>query len=300
MDPTGSKIIGAIEDIRMLLNVSSLNAKYDNNYIARTILPRAVNDVYVRSILTSDNPVYCRMSLPIAAGQEYYQLPVAVQAIMGIRMYSTQGDLLGDWRPRQSMDPRGPGWQIEGNMLHFLPIPQAAETWEVWYVPSADVPFHYGIAGTATGTTNITSLGLGTPTYGLPFKFANEPVGQMLRILGSGAWYERVITSYNQSTNTVSWSNAVAVVSGVSGLVYEVVPSGMGPLWYAASARAACELGISLDVPANKRQALKESALTALKTMRDTLSNLNSRVGKGWEKRTIDNPNVAENLWAWN
>jgi len=301
MHVSGSRIKGALEDIRMLLNLASLDAKFTNDYICRTVLPRAVCDVYARSILTSDNPFFVRMAITIDPETEYYQLPPCIQSVAGIRSYGEGGDLQGEWRPNGNMNPYGPGWSLEGNTLHFLPAPAATSEWEIWYIPSADVPIQYGTDMSCDGTTDVDTFVLpATPALGLPFHFANEPVGQILRIVaGSGQWYERVIDTWDPATRTITVKIPVETLPAEDDLTYEVIPAGSGPFWYAAAARAAMELGVGLDISQTRRQSLKETALTALKTLRDNLSNLQGRIGKGWDKGTLDNPELAMNVWSW-
>lgn len=302
MHPSGSLIKSAIECVRQLTSEATLDAKYSNPYLVRTVLGSAFADVYGRAILTMDPPVVIRHQLDLVEGQEYYNLPPSMQSVLGLRRTDDVGDLETDWKPRNELHPFGPGWALDGPTIRFNPFPSATETWHLWYIPSGQVSIHYAEDGVAGSLTDVTTITLSdSPLLGNAARLENELDGQILRVLGDGVHYERVISSYSASDRVVTLRTPIPSVPAAGGsgpptpapLIYEVVPAGFTLLWKPAACCAALELGVGRKISQDHKESIKEQYRVSIKTARDTLSNLMGRRGHGVEKLTIDNPELT-------
>lgn len=294
MHSSGSLIKTSIETIRMLLNEATLDAKYDDAYIVRTSLSTALTAMVSRSSQGADNPVLIRLQVDLVNQQQYYQLPPHVLQVLRISKFDDMGRIVWDWKPRGEFHPIGPGWILDGNTLRLNPYPTTDETIHLWYIPSGTFNAHYGETGSVSSTTNVSTFTLGaSPALGVLGRGESEYAGAILRVLDDGTGgthYERVISSYNQSTRACTLRLPIPTLTKVNNLKYEVVPAGSGPFWEAAASFAAMRIAVGRKVTQQQMRDISMQHASDLKTMRDTLFQMQARVMKHNERHTIDNP----------
>lgn len=294
MHSSGSLIRTAIERIRMLLNEATLDAKYDDTYITRTVLADSLSTLIVKANSGSDNPVCVRYTLTTVVGQEYYVLPSNILQIRRIAKLDSEGRLVWDFRPRGEFNPSGPGWSIEGNSLRMAPFPTQAEDIYVWYIPNGNMNLHYATDGTALTMSAVSTFDLSTgPLIGHLGKVEGEYAGQILRVLEASIHYERIVSSYIPSTRRVVVRNTIPSLFATTPIIYEIVPAGSGPFWSAAASAAAITLGVGRKITANHMGMLLQQHKNDMKGLRDTLFNMQARIPKHMDRNTIDNPNTA-------
>lgn len=289
----------AITRIRMLTGEPGINAKYsDDNLIdlIETSYGTVIADELIRQ---SAAPLVASMTLNLAAGTEYYVLPPTIQEVLwvGERDANTH-NMMSDFKPRARLNPAGPGWIMEGNLMRWVPVPSVAKTLAVDYIPSADVRLHYGTAGTVGATSVVLAA---SPTKGALDERPNAYAGSILRILSSSGataavGEERVISAYNSATRTATVPLAWATTP--SGTVtYEIAPlvSQIGDMivsYYVAK--------LLVGLEGNRvRQATMEMAYREqMRNLRLRISKLEMRRGTRFQHDTIDNPGYVATTWT--
>jgi len=292
MHPSGSYIRTAIEDVRLLLNEASLDAKYDDSYLTRTVLCQQMGNMLSRINGLSDTRVYARFVINVAQGTEFYLLPSYIQSVVRLIEKDDDGNITYDWVPKNEFHRNGPGWVIEGNTIRFTPLPSEDVELEIWYVPSGFVNMHYATDGTASFVTTPTQLNLSAaPAMGLMGRNENEYVGCMLRVLDPSRYHaERIIATYDAVTRDATLRLPLPTLTAATGIIYEVVPGWTLPFWGAIASGAALRLATGRKVTGSHYGMLKEQYANDMKTLRDTLFAMQERVPKVVERNTIDNP----------
>lgn len=292
MHPTGSFIRSAIEDIRMLLNEATLDGKYDDQYIVRTALGQAMATLVSRVNTGSDKRILVNLQMDLTEGMEFFVIPPHFQQVQRIFKLDEDGNLEWDWKPRGEFHPLGSGWALDGNCIRFNPYIQRDETVYLQAIPSGFINMHYAETGTTASTANQTSLTLaGSPMIGLRGRDENEYLGAVLRVLDggtSGVFSERVISAYAASTGIVTSRNSFNVVDN-DPVRYEVIPAGSGPFWPAAATLAAMRIGTGRKISQSHLAMLMNQHRSDMKTLRDTLFQMQGRVPKFMDRNTIDN-----------
>lgn len=296
MHPSGSLIKTACETVRLLLNEATADAKYDDALITRTVLSHALSTLVSRASQGQDNPLFVRMQLDLVSNQEYYQLPPDVLQVFRLVKFNEAGQMEWDWRPRNEFHPLGPGWSLDGNTLRINPYPVVDDSLQVWYLPAGRFNIHYGESGVAPGLTNVTTFTMqATPTLGLLGRQESEYAGGILRVMddgSTGVTYERVISSYDVATRRATIRLPIPLLTKTT-LKYEVVPAGSGPFWEAAASHAAIRLGTGRKITQQQMADLVRQHGADMKTLRDTLMQMQGRVSKHIERNTIDHPEAT-------
>jgi len=288
-------ILSILETMKFLTEEQTLDAKYDNGYLVRTVIGPAMADVLSRINQTQDNPILLHHAISVTEGQQFAILPPYIQEIWWVVEFDSDGEIKSDWRPSGRRDPIGPGWLLDGNSIRFMPKANFTGTIYIGYVPNGNAQLHYS-SGTTQTTGSQSSVVLATsPTYGLLDRLKDSYVGSYFRLLGSGkVWEERIITAYSQATPSVPTitlrSDLTRTIANGESLEYEVCPPIVLSMWEAIAARASLKLLASRSASQSKYAMIQAEYASALKTVRDNLSNLQLRTGKGVEKNTVDNP----------
>lgn len=155
MHASGSMILTIAERVRGLLDEPSLDAKYTQDLLVRHHLTSAFVDVLSRINNTTGSPIINRMSLvsDFVRPREF-RLPPCVQEVVRLLVTDSDGQPVQDMVPRDRMDWRGPGWQLEGSpgalTLRVTEPLLAAGGAEIWYVSNSDMLPHYSTAGSAS------------------------------------------------------------------------------------------------------------------------------------------------------
>jgi hypothetical protein len=199
---------------------------------------------------------------------------------------------------------------IEGNMLCFRPFPQnlnvssnSNNTWTVRYTTNGDMMPHYctiSNPGTLNNTDKTKFTLSATPDLGMLDYRPNAYAGQFCRLLSGNVHEERVIASYDPSTQVATLMRPFTVggTTGTTTYAYEVCPPQSQGMVEAISVAAALKLGAWRKISQAHNQLLTQQYRSAIKTIGDNLANLNLRTGKGYAKDARDNAQVAAmSLW---
>lgn len=288
MHPSGSFLKTVLERVRAYVNEPDADAKFKDEYVIRSIISPALDEVVGRITMTENCPVICRFSLTLSTSQEYYILPCAREIIRIVQMDEYK-NVVFDWRPESDHNPGGPGWVIEGNTIRFNPLPAETETLDIWYIPDSAVVPHYSADGGACSVDGTTFTLDSTPTLGFLDQRENAYAGLMLRYLpASGIWQERIITSYDPSTRVATLRRPLSSIPGTrTSLPYEIAPIYHASLWEAVATRSAMKLA-AMNRQSNP--AIDREYAASLKTARDLLSNFNSRRVNRPVSSTLDAP----------
>lgn len=293
MDSSLSTLKTVVERIRGYLDDPDFDAKYTDQYLVQHVVGPALVEVLSKLALADDAPVVLKYDLSLVVGQECYTLPPTATNVMRVCQLDEDGRIYTEWVPRGSDHYREPNWSLEGNMICFRPYPVAAEDLEVWYTTNGDVQAHYATDGNLTSTT---VLRLGTPTLGLKDRRVNAYGGQILRLLDtSGVVEERVIESHDPSANsnggTVTVRQAFTYATTGTGKTYEIMPAGSEGLTEAISCAAAMILGTWRNISQAKYMLMLKRYQAAWKVAHDAQAYKQARIGRAWQRSTVDNPN---------
>lgn len=303
-DSSNSVLKTVIERIRGYLDDPDMEAKYSDDYVIRHVVQPAFASVMSRVNNSATNPVLQRLSFPLVQNQQYYQLPPCVGEVWRLAILDTGGNVIQEAIPRNMYNVRGANWMVEGNLLSFLPYPDAnyAEV-ELWYCPSGDYqPFHCATPGAgATLNANKDQVTFTLSSLTITGAIDRRPsayVGQMLRLLptaNTGVIEERMIATWapNQAVAgqwiaTVRRPFTHAAAGNLSAL--EVAPEGSEPLYEAIAAAGAMKLAGYRKVSGEHFGMIQAQYRDAMKTLMDHYSNIQMRTPKAFEKDTVDNP----------
>lgn len=310
MDATGSMLKTVIERVRGFLDDPDLEAKYSDDYILRHIVRPAFASVMSRINNSSQTPVMHRLTFPLSEGVADYQLPPCIGEIWRLCVMDESGRVLQEAIPRGLYNLRGPNWKIEGNVLSFLPYPNADySTMELWYIHSGDFSFAYSTGGVSAFQLNATrdggTININTAaTLGEWDKKPSAYVGQMLRLVGTSNTVpteERIITSWTPSgvtspswTPTSIWNFTLRkpftyATASANLPTFEIAPEGSENLWEAVAAASAMKLASYRKLSGEHFGMIQAAYRDAMKTTMDHYSNMQMRMPKAWEKDTVDN-----------
>jgi hypothetical protein len=296
MHSTGSFLLTVIERVRAYLDEASLDAKYTNDYLVRHVITPEMVNVMSRLSMNFSNPVRIRHSITLSKTQEHYVLPPNIGEIYRVAILDTDNRVTEEWMPRNEFHPRGPSWQIQGNMLSFRPLPTKDSAVDIHYIPNGDFQPHYDSDG-GEFTSQTTFVFDAAPTLGSIDNRENAYAGAILRVWTystHATLEERVIESYDASTRTATVRRPFTtdISDGTqTGMRYEVAPVGMNSLYQAIACAAAINLGTARNITQKQMQFLMLQYKINMKTIGDNLSNMQSRIGKHYDKRTVDNHN---------
>ena len=281
-----------LDRIRGYLDDPDFEAKYDNDFIIRHIITPVMVDVWSRINMNLDNPVVLRHDLVLNKTDEYYQLPPSIGEIWRLARRDSSGVVVEEIMPRNEFHVEGLGWAIEGNTIRVDPKVGSEMTFTLYYVPSGDNMPHYSTTGALAGDRQ--TLTLGTATLGAIDRRENAYGGQILRLIpATGKVEERVIESHDVDLNTVTTRIPFDQASS-SSVTYEIAPLGMQSLYESIATGGALKLGTYRKISGTHFKMIQMQYRAAIKSATDNLANMQMRVGKHWEKNTIDNPAFGE------
>lgn len=304
MDGSGSLLKTAIERIRGFLDDPDLEAKYSDDYIVRHIISPAFASVLSRINNSASNPVIQKISFPLYAKQQDYQLPPAVGEVLRLCISDEAGRVLQEALPRGFWNLRGPNWQIQGNIISFIPYPpEGYANMELWYIPSGDYKPFYCSSGTgatlnAAKDTVTISLAALSVSAGEVDRRPSAYVGQMLRLLPvaptTGTIEERVITGWQYvGYGGSNWTLTVRkpFTNAIAGTLpaFEIAPEGSENLYEAVAAGGALKMASYRKISGEHFGMIQAAYRDAMKTVMDHYSNMQMRLPKSWEKDTVDN-----------
>jgi hypothetical protein len=312
MHASGSVIRTFVERTRQYIDNPDFDAKYDDDYLVRHLMSPATIDVVSRVNMMSDTPVLVRHSVSLVRDQEFYLLPPNVGQVYRMAVLDDNGRVTKEWRPRGEFNPRGPGWKIEGNTLVVRPFPGLGEDVDIWYVPTGEMNAHLSVANVGILVEvdgEVVQLELANPEASPTSEVAlggldrrpNAYAGMMVRVLGPAVHEERVIASHDVEGGTAGTVNVrVPFVANPAtepeedGVTYEVLPVIAEPFIEAIAASAAMKAGTGLKVSQVHMSNLAVQYRMAIKTAHDISANVQARLGKAFDRQTVDNPD-----WKW-
>jgi hypothetical protein len=298
----------AIERVRADLDEPSTDAKFSDHYITRMILIPAATECMTAVNMQADNPVVFRMSFPITAGQEYYQLPPCVQQIIRLAKIDHDGNVVMERMPRGEFNPIGPGVALEGNTLAIRPFTDTTDSdWSLWYIPSGDIQMHYSQGGEINAGEDGADVlriaaTLGDTDVGTIDRRANAYVGQVLRLLPEdGVLQERIIDEHYLDTDN-KWKIHVRmpfdpVPDDEENVAYEIVPFVASHFWVMVARKAVFDIGNSRNISDSNMRRKYLQYESAKKTVLDIFSNMNGRTGKYFQSVVQDNPRQNPNYF---
>lgn len=291
MHSSGSILKTYCEKVRHYLDDPDLDAKYDDNYLVRFFLASAMNDVLSRVSMMSDNQIVQNLTLTVSEGVKDYLMPPTVRQVLRVGLKNPDtGAWTEDFHPRNQFNVYGPGWMLEGNLISFEPPPTSGREFSIAYIPSGDVQAHYENSTHGVLNANGTFTMVANPTLGSRDKRQNAYVGCYLRIFGSGATDELVVSAHDAATSVLTLRTAATNPAG--SYSYEVVPFLLEPMIDAVSLSAAMRAGTGRKISGAQMQLLMLSYKSAIKTAHDMIGNMNSRSGKRFTGGTVDNKNL--------
>jgi hypothetical protein len=292
MHSTGSFLLTIIERVRAYLDEAVLDAKYTNDYLVRHVICPEMVNVISRLSMNYTNPIRIRHSITLATDTEHYILPPNIGEIYRVAVMDSNNKITEEMMPHNEFHTRGPNWQIQGNMLSFRPLPPKAQTLDIHYIPNGDFLPHYTTSGELLTTT--TFLLDGGPVLGGIDPRENAYAGAILRVWNSNKSIleERIIESYDASSRTATVRTAFSDIVVGDEMTYEVAPVGMQSLYQAIACACAVNLGTVRNVTQKQMQYYLLQYKINMKTIGDNLSNMQSRVGKHYDKGTVDNPGI--------
>lgn len=300
MDSSGSMLKTVVERVRGFLDDPDLEAKYSDDYIVRHIMQPAFASVMSRINNSSTGTIMQRLSFPITRNVSDYQIPPCVGEILRICQLDERGQVMQEAIPRGLYNLRGQNWKIEGNLLSFLPYPDADYTnLELWYIHSGDFSAAYTTGGISSFTLNVakdevTISTAANPTMGAWDRRPSAYVGQMLRILNTTAVHEERVISKWEYVSGTTWKATLrkpfTYASSGNMPAFEIAPEGSEPLYEAIAAASAIKLASYRKLSGEHFGMIQAAYRDAMKTAMDHYSNIQMRMPKAWEKDTVDNP----------
>jgi len=300
VDSSGSMLKTVIERVRGFLDDPDLEAKYSDDYIVRHIMQPAFATVMSRINNSSTGLIMHRLAMPLTYNVPDYQLPPCIGEVWRLCYMDESGRVLQEAIPRGLYNLRGPNWKIEGNILSFLPHPNADyASMELWYIHSGDFSASYTTGGVSAFTLNankdeITVNTATAPVMGAWDRRPSAYVGQMMRILNTtGVHEERVISKWEYVSGT-TWKATLRkafthATGGANMPAFEIAPEGSEPLYEAVAAASAMKLASYRKLSGEHFGMVQAAYRDAMKTVMDHYSNLQMRMPKHWEKDTVDN-----------
>ena len=263
--------------------------KYTDNDLLDLVIPPAIQEVWGYLHNTSDTPIYASFPMTVTTDTYEYILPPSVQAVHGVIRRDDAEQFLYEYRPRGKPDIRGPGWYIEGNVLHWDPKPLKDEDLIVLYTPVPDQPPHYSTTGTLDATKTIITLPSTSVTLGYKDNRVNGYVGAVIRIIDGDGIETRIISAHAPATPSVTVRDAFTVASAGT-VEYEIFPLGSGAFTEAVALAAVLKLGAARGLSAVRTRHFMDLMRQARRTEVQRLTNMMTRRGKHVEKITQDNP----------
>lgn len=287
MHSTGSILKDIVNRGSLYTNQLFESGKYkEDDYMP--VLEEAFEEALNRVSKADQQRVVSRFSLDLVADQEYYTLPPTVTKLIRVVRVNEQGDETYEWDARGELHPQGSGFILDGmRSLRFDPVPKAAESLEVWFEAGPSFGMHFSNSGGVV--TSATTFTLDTflndeEDLGMYDRRTNAYVGARLRILNNGGtWEETVVTS--QSSNSITVRDSLVTSTGGS-IRYEIVPTYLQPIVALVSWTFAIKMGTALQLSQTKLRQMDIERASALKTVRELVSNVDERRGRFWETDT--------------
>jgi len=233
-----SFIARTISRIRDATDEPSTNAKWTD-----TKLLDLIEIAYAKTLAdvnrVSQRPVIVRFDLTVTASVDKYVLPPVIGRIMAMQYVDSNDVVLKNYYPGDGRHPSYSGLSIEGNVVYFQDVDQAAHTLRIMFVPINCIKLHThtilgtGIANSTANNNAVITLPTAVSiTTGSLDSRPNAYVGSVFRInsvseAARDFSQDRVITAYDVTTRkaTVEPAYTAALLPGDADTVtYEIAP----------------------------------------------------------------------------
>jgi len=275
-------------------NEPSVDAKYGDDEIIQLI-----EEAWAAELpslwANADNPTTIRWEFTVAPGTEHYALPPYVGEVIQIAEMDANKNIVSLLRPRSRWNPAGPGYEINGNTMSFVPLPSAGATYTMNFLPSGEIRLCEGFL---TNDSTATALVLGEPSKGTrDGRVSNAYAGYLCRLTADDGRIEErnVLSSSFDGTDHVVNVGIPFGIDVTIDTTYEMIPiSGI-------SLRNLVAIAAAIAILQNEGLQSKEMAqVRAHRVEKDALllrySNMDSVVGQHFRGDTSDNPRLGTGL----
>lgn len=288
LDPPGDTFLGTIiRRIRYLTDEPAVQAKYDPSVLIADFIEPSWGELWEGMMMSSSNPVVCRMDIKLVKGIKKYRLSPNVRRIVRVGKMDDQGVITAAVFPKHPDDVCF-GWLVNGPDLELTPFPLDDNMFTdghltIWYIPSGDVRLHQGEGDHSPGGNTSKFRLAAAPVWGRLDRRVNAYAGLILRIFDPSltTTHEEVITSYDPATRDVTLNRALdAEVLAANGpLEYEVAPFVGDSYSHAISWIAAKKIMTTKGTSGVQYSQFEKETLASLKSIRDSMSRVNSQTG---------------------
>lgn len=308
MHASGSHILTAVENMRRHLE-QSLIGIYTDDYLVRYCISQAVSRGMSAISMGSNCQAVLKKTFTMASGQTRYKMPPTLEQVWGIRVPGqTTASNIVDLMPRAFDNPRGQQWRMEGRVLVLdTNIVTDGAQLEVYYTLAGESGLHYGDGEFRDAYTFRLAS---TPTAGSLDRREDAYIGHILRVIPTNTSYPHqfaTIKSYDPVTRDCGldplYTADLPLQGGTYQLTpsttrYEVLPLDNLPFMQMVAAMASLELGESRNLEEGKIRKLNMLYDRQRKTIFDSLSARQNRVGKGHEYDTVNALGNTLDLWT--
>ncbi len=308
MHTSGSHILTAVENMRRHLE-QSLIGTYTDDYLTRYCISQAVSRGMSAISMGSNCQAVLKKTFSMVAGQTRYKMPPTLEQVWGIRIPgASMASGVADLMPRAFDNPRGQQWHMEGRILVLDSNAVTDGTQlEVYYTLAGESGLHYG---DGTFQDAYTFRLAAAPTAGFLARQDDAYIGFYIRFIPTSSSYPHqfaTVKSYNAVTRDCGldplYTSDLPLQGGTYQLTpsttrYEILPMDNLPFMQMAAAMASLELGESRNLEEGKIRKLNMLYDRQRKTIFDSLSARQNRVGKGHEYDTVNSLGNTLDLWT--
>lgn len=287
----------AIARIRAYLDDPSVDAKYDDAFVMQHVVCPALASVVSRINNSTAGAVSMWIPFPLTTSQTDYLLPPCCGEVWRLSVRDSDGTLRMDARPRTEHHSDGCNFQVQGNMLHFLPAPDKDyPDAELQFMHSGECSPFVGSGTLSAGKDSISFPLASTPSVGVVDRRPSAYAGCVARLpTSTGVVEERIVESWEvDGTDFVATLRTAFTHASAGTVSFEMAPLGLESAYEAVSLLGAMKLGAMRRISQAHMQMLTLQYRDAMKTCLDHWANRQTRTGKYFERATFDNP---ENRW---
>jgi hypothetical protein len=301
-----SAVTRMIACVRKYVDEPSVDPKWTDSDIL-TRIHRAMAQVMQTICGGSAGRIVVRYDIALAVGTQDYILPPQMGSILEFaRIDSVTDAVLAEWIPKSFINPVGPGFTVEGNLLRFGRKPAATDILRLSYVPNGEFRMaagtieHSEINGATVSATTFELYGVDAGTLDTR---ANAYAGAMLRITGDSNGYvqERIIQSYDNTTQVATVRPAFSPTPNTAAeteITWEVVPL-VGDLLEDLFCLRAALMILSVDGSPKRQKSMEVEYQRAQNAILTELSSREERMGTRWEGDTRDDDDFRRGSGSW-
>lgn len=270
-----------IRKMKFIVRDAAINSEFeDDQEVLDLIIRPAWAQVYEQLAASQGNPVVARFDFYPTKDKKFYELPPLVRRVLFLgKLHRTTQGYEFDSFPRARLNPVGPGWALNGNVLELSPVPQTTITgdpWSILYIPNGDCELHEGSCTKVSDT--VVEFGA-SPSFGRLGRRYNEYGGCILRLSDSSLSREHEIGIESYDPETRRATLRTPLPSDFTGSIeYEALPPlGMDHINLVAL-KAAMEM-LAIRSARDKYGTIVTEFASARKAARSVLTYIEARIG---------------------